>query len=125
MRVRRGGVERARHVGNEAYLETIVELKHSSRVTTWSQNDLGRPGRLTQPRPPFATCRSLSGHTVFTVGSRECAAEPCAGECERPPTAVQFAAGMFKRQARLPIGRHAPPERDVPSLSELANPLRT
>jgi beta-alanine degradation protein BauB len=28
--VRRGGVERARNVGNEPYLEMIVELKHSS-----------------------------------------------------------------------------------------------
>ncbi len=31
--VRRGGVERARNVGNEPYLEMIVELKHSSSST--------------------------------------------------------------------------------------------
>ena len=31
--VRRGGVERARNVGNEPYLEMIVELKHAESRT--------------------------------------------------------------------------------------------
>ena len=46
--VRRGGVERARNVGNEPYLEMIVELKHAESRTQ------GAPaGSVTKARTPW------------------------------------------------------------------------